>query len=409
MDRTHRRLVKYRIAGLPTELVSAIDVRLEEYGIPPRDRERMIAGANILPTDSVESGALKAMGEGEHLSPEDASGAIPMGPRGPIGPQVEHIDTVRARWERELQTRGMSKAEAEQVVRRAKLTNPAESPEEAWSRLVDAADRLGNPIPGVPQPTVEPDVFRDEWTNFLTMRGLNRPTAERLVRNTRFAPNETPEQSWDRITEQARVSRIKLPPRTLAEAEQTPDLTSPLDIQPSRAAQAADSPAGQAVTTAGRSLADGFEHLADFMAGAPTPGGVAGPLTAMILLWFAFIPMLYMGGKAYTRLHLLFLSTIGDAELDDPNPPDKDIPLGDIAQIAIGISDTAQAIENAGEMIGDAAKLVEHPISSAEKAAQAVARGIENKAKNIGNDLLPGNPFGSGGPLPRGYEGTGHG
>jgi len=390
-SRSHRRLVRYRIAGLPTELVSQIDTILESWGIAAREREAMIAGGNILPSDSAEAGARKAFGEGDKLSPQ---------PEGFIGPilntNVEHIDTVRARYRRNLEERGMSRIDAERIVRHAGINNPAEPAEIAWARIIDSADSYGAPVPGIPQASVEPDMFRQEWTDFLVNHGVSRPRAERLIKNTRFVSGENGEQTWQRILDQAQVSRIHVGEvRSLAEAEQTPDLLAPLGVEP----KLSDTPTGQALIGTGRRLSNGFESVADFFSSTPTPGGIAGPLFAMIILWFAFIPMLYAGTAAYTRLHLLFLASLGDAELNDPNPPtSKDIPLGAITSLATSVADVAISIERAGEMIGDVSKVVTNPVGAAESAASSLfgpaLRGFENIAGAVSPfiQMIPGNP-----------------
>jgi hypothetical protein len=395
MSSAKRKLVKYSINGVSREKLTEADEVLASLGHTPREREEMIAAGNPQPDDSVETIVEKAYGIGVHFSPDEP----PEGDEAPEGSGGEavHIDTFRAMWKRALISRGLSEVDAGQVVRRANLTNPNESPKLVWQRLRIAADEMGKPIPGLPsEPEGGFDAYQQEWIDFLTVRGMALPVAERLIRNTKFRAGERPEQAWQRIYDQARVSRIRLPNRTYDEVLTTPSLNTPVGGEQGAIDRFYDHPAGQALNSSAQRVSDLAQALGEWAEGIPTPGDLTAPLAVMIVLWFAVIPVLYVGQNMYTRLHLLFLALIGNAHLNDPNPPDpKIIPPGLMGAAVTTIADAAKegaaAAHAAADVFAGAEKVADYlnPVSDAERLGQ-FELGLGKDIFGLGKDVASG-------------------
>lgn len=380
MAKSVEHLAGYSLAGIPQDKLDQADDLLEQAGLTRQQREAALARANLSADDSVGQMVEKALRADSTLDAEPAPE--------PEGESAPNLSDLRADYRARLVGRGLNRAAAARVVNAARIDDVDEPQEAAWERIQLSADELGYRITpddapvadGVlDQDTTQDQRYREAWVQYLVSRGMKLPVAERLIRNTKFKAGEPSEIAWDRIVDQARVARIKIPPRSAAEAAQTPDVITPMNYRMPSDREFLQGAEAAAATTA-QQLADGLNRASEWAEGLPAPGGVAGPLFVMIVLWFIFIPVLYSAKGVYTRAHLMFLALIGDAELTDKNPPpEKVIPPNPMVEAVGEIADAAHEFVSGYETVNKIDTSVENKIKSAESAVTNMDKYMHHK------------------------------
>lgn len=394
----------YGISGISTEKRKAVQDRLKQAGYSPSEVLRLMAAGQL--TDDMTVDQMVSRSLGDHSTVSD-SGPNLVPPN--IGATENRYD-FRELWIRYLQRTGLDRVQSERIVNNAHIVQ-GEIPTTTLERIKQSSLSLGISIPGQAfKPASSQRDFEQQWVNFLTERGVGIARAERVVKNAKIKPGEASEVAWDRILDSAFRGRIKLPERSYTDAVSTPDLTAPIASNEISESNPRLEFAVETASNLSRQLSDFANGIGGWAERVPTPGDITGPLTALIILWFVFIPVLYIGKTGYTRLHLMWMATIGQAKIIDPNPPiPPNIAPGPIATAAVAIADAASAVEDVATAISGTKKTADKIINAPRNAVDDIAGAIKSATeeatglpKEVGSQIINRiqsmNPFAESGP-----------
>lgn len=246
-----------------------------------------------------------------------------------IGAEEEYLRQI-------LLDRGVSEADADKLLANTKITD---NRRENIRRLAQTANRqqidIGQEKRGWPGGAIGEDrdveAEKQSLARILTEHGATPDEAQRIL-DTASITGTNRRVNLGYLRRAARQEGVSIDWPEAA-AESTDSLLSAVDA----------------------TLTPSVNALGNWFASRPTPGGVAGLVFVMVVLWFAVIKV---SGKM-TRLELIWRTLTGDADLTLTNEQQQQLntPVPSMVEsVEKIIADVGRGLENAPGALGETAK-----------------------------------------------------